>query len=164
MKRPLFAPVLFAALLGLARPAPSPASDTASIFQTLAVMKDHTILFVAATEAKEVATLRADGPVTLFAPTDAAFKSLDDAAIKKIAADKDTVRKLFQSHLVNGKLTEEDLQKLDGKEIRTIQGTALKIENGKDGLRVNGAKVLASIPCSNGVIHVIDAVLPVPKG
>jgi uncharacterized surface protein with fasciclin (FAS1) repeats len=163
MKRLLLTPVLLAALIGLARPTPSPASDSASIYQTLATMKDHMILSVAVAEANEVAVLRAEGSVTLFAPTDAAFKKLDDATIKKVATDKDTVKKLFQSHLVNGKLTEEDLKKLDGKEIRTLQGTALKIEDGKDGLRVNGAKVVTSIPCSNGVIHVIDAVLPMPK-
>ena len=161
MTRLLFAAALCAALLGLARPPESPASDTASIYQTLAVMKDHTILFVAVTEAKEAATLRGQGPFTLFAPADAAFKKLDDGSIRKIAGDAVTVKKLLQGHLVMGKVTLEDLKKLDGKELQTVGGTRLKVEVTKDDVRVGGAKLLfTDVECSNGLIHVTDAVLP----
>lgn len=155
-----FAAALLAALLGLARPAPSPAADALCIHDTLAASRDHAVFFVAATEARQAAALRNAGPLTLFAPTDAAFKRLDDAAVKKIAADPDAVKKLFLAHLAPGKLSAADLAKVGGKEIKTLGGTVLKVENGKDGLRVGGAKVVATHQCSNGVVHVLDAVLP----
>jgi uncharacterized surface protein with fasciclin (FAS1) repeats len=162
MKVRLFAGVVLAAVLGGVLPGTrAPASDTSSIYDTLALMKDHSVLFVAVTEAKEVGTLKGPGPFTLFAPTDAAFKKLDAATIKKIATDKETVKQLLRSHLMSGKLTADDLRKLDGKEQRTLQGGALKVESGKDGLRIGGVKVTeGEVRCSNGVIHVIDVVLP----
>jgi uncharacterized surface protein with fasciclin (FAS1) repeats len=164
MKARLFAIAALAALIGIAMPGRTPASDTASIYDTLALMKDHTILYVAVTEAKEVAALKGDTQYTLFAPTDEAFKKLDDATIRKIASDKETVRQMLHAHLVVGKLTAENLKKLDRMEVRTLQGTALKVMDGKDGLRVGGAKlVVTDVPCSNGVIHVIDVVLPFTK-
>jgi uncharacterized surface protein with fasciclin (FAS1) repeats len=155
MTRRAFA-ALFAALAGL----PSPAADVSCIYDTVASSRDHTILSVAATEAGQAAALRTAGPLTLFAPTDAAFKKLDDAAVKRIATDPAAVKKLFEAHLAAGKLTEAELKKLAGKEVKTLGGRSLKVEDGKEGLRVGGAKVLASYPCSNGVIHVLDAVLP----
>ncbi|QJW97428.1 fasciclin domain-containing protein [Frigoriglobus tundricola] len=164
MKVRLFAAGALAALIGLTAPRSGPAADTSSIYETLKLMQNHTVLFVATTEAKEAETLKGDGPHTLFAPTDAAFKRLDDATIKKIATDKDTVKQLLRSHLVSGKRMAADLKKLDGMDLRTLRGNALKVEDAKDGLRVGGAKLVdADIRCSNGVIHVIDTVLPVTK-
>ncbi len=92
MKTRLFAAVALAALLGLALPTPAPAVDVSSIYNTLALMKEHSILYVAVTEAKETAALKGDGMFTLFAPTDAAFKALDAATIKKIAGNKAAVQ------------------------------------------------------------------------
>jgi uncharacterized surface protein with fasciclin (FAS1) repeats len=156
MTRRAFAAVLLAALAAV----PSPAADVSCVYDTLASSRDHAVFIVAATEAKQVAALRNAGPFTVFAPTDAAFKTLDDATVQKIATDPSAVKKLVQGHLANGKLPAADLEKLAGKEIRTLGGTALKVEAGKDGLRVGGARVVASYECSNGVIHVLDAVLP----
>ena len=164
MKVKLFAAVALAALLGLVVPVPTPASDRPTISEALAGMKDHTVLHIAVAEAKEDATLKGAGPLTLFAPTDAAFRKLDDATIMKIATDKETVKQLLRAHLVKGKLLVDDLKALDGKEERTLGGTALKVRDAKDGLRVGEAKITdAPILCSNGVIHVIDVVLPVGK-
>jgi uncharacterized surface protein with fasciclin (FAS1) repeats len=65
---------------------------------------------------------------------------------------------------VLGKLTSAELKKLDGKELRTLQGTVLKVQSMQDGIHVGAAKIAtANIECSNGVIHVIDAVLPIAK-
>src|SRR5262245_13386530 len=138
MKRLLFPIVLSAVLVGLIRPAIAPASDRASIYDTLAGMKNHTILLVAVNEAKEGPTLKSPGPHTLFAPTDAAFKKLDDATIQKIVTDKEMAKKIVQSHLMSGKLPGADLKGLTGKEVRMSNGTALKVEDIKDGLRVGG--------------------------
>jgi uncharacterized surface protein with fasciclin (FAS1) repeats len=160
----MFAVALLAALIGVALPERAPASDTGSIYDTLALMKDHTILFVAVTEGREVAALKGDGQYTLFAPTDEAFKKLDDATIKKIASDKDTVRQLLHAHLVLGKWTSDKLREANGKELRSLSGIPLKVTDTKDGLRVGGAKLTgANRQCSNGVIHVVDVVLPFAK-
>lgn len=164
MKARLFAAVALAALLGLALPTPAPAVDVSSIYDTLGLMKEHSVLYVAVTEAKETAALKGAGMFTLFAPTDAAFKALDAATIKKIAGNKAAVQQLLRAHLVAGKLAAADLKVLDGKEVRTLQGTALNVRDAKDGLRVGDAKLVTTdITCSNGVIHVIDVVLPVGK-
>ena len=162
MKARLFTGVALVAILCSVPEAP--ASDAPSIYETLTLMKEHSVLSVAVTEAKEAAALKAQGPFTLFAPTDAAFKKLDAAAVKALATDREAVRRLLRAHLVTGKLTAGDLKKLAGKEVRTLQGGALKVEDAKDGLRVGGAKVtVTDVQCGNGVIHVIDAVLPTAK-
>jgi uncharacterized surface protein with fasciclin (FAS1) repeats len=161
MKRLLFPVALLAALIGLVRPTPSPASDRSSIYDTLAGMKNHTVLFVAVTEAKEMATLKSEEPHTLFAPTDTAFKKLDDATIQKIVTDKEMAKKIVQGHLISGKSPSGDLKDLNGKDIRMLNGMSLKVEDTKDGLRIGGVKITtANVQCSNGVIHVIDTVFP----
>ena len=161
MKTKVLAVVAFAALLGAVLPAPAPAADSLSIYDTLALMSEHSVMFVAITEAKEVGTLKGQGSFTLLAPTDAAFKKLDDATIKKLANDKEMVRKLVRSHLVEDKLTTKKLRDLDGKEMRTLHGSALKVEKLNDGFRLGGVTLgTADRQCSNGVIHVLDTVMP----
>ncbi len=71
-------------------------------------------------------------------------------------------KKLKYNYIVEKKITDDDLKKW--KEVRTLQGGALKVEDTKDGLRVGGVKIVtANVLCSNGVIHVVDAVLPLVK-
>lgn len=162
MKLKLVTAATLAAVLGIVMPART--AEPVSIYNTLAAGKEHAVLTIAAKEAGEVATLKAAGPYTLFAPTDAAFKKLDDATIGAIATKKEVVQRLIRSHLVMGKYTAADLKKLNGMELKTVHGNVLKVEDTKDGLLVGGVKVVtADIGCSNGVMHVIDAVLPVPK-
>lgn len=164
MKWTLFATFLLAIFIGLLQPPPAPAADSLSIYDTLMMRSDTSILWVAVTEAKETATLKGDAKYTLFAPTDAAFKKLDDATIKKIASDKATVKRLLQAHLVMGEYTTTNLRKQDVKKLRTLLGTTLKVEDTKDGWRIGGAKLaVADIGCANGVIHLIDVVLPTGK-
>jgi uncharacterized surface protein with fasciclin (FAS1) repeats len=161
MRIKLIAGVALAALVGALVSAPAPASDTASVYDTLAAMKDHTVLAVGAREAGEITTLRGPGPYTLLAPTDAAFRKLDESTIKALATEPASVKRLVRAHVVSGKLTAEELKKLAGKELRTLQGNVLKVEAAPDGLRVGGAKIVtANVLCSNGVIHAVDAVLP----
>jgi uncharacterized surface protein with fasciclin (FAS1) repeats len=166
MRVKLFAGVVSAALVSalVSVPAPAPASDTSSISETLAAMNDHTVLATGVKEAGERATLRAPGPYTVFAPPDAAFLKLDHATVRALATEPAAVKRFVRGHVVSGKLTPEELKKLAGKEVRTLEGNALKVEDAPDGLRVGGAKITtANIGCTNGVIHVIDAVLPGAK-
>ena len=186
MRVKLFVGAALVALVGVfvSGPAPAPAAATSSIYKTLEGMKENTVLYVGINEGEEIAALsgsadrgkgarevvpaaQQQGPeeqYTLFAPTNAAFKELDDATTKKLATGKAAVKQLVRAHIVKGRLTDDDLKKLNGKEVRTLQGGALKVEEAKDGLRVGGVKIAtANVLCSNGVIHVIDAVLPLAK-
>ncbi len=153
--------IVLAALLGQLLPART--ADTGTIYATLAAQKEHTVLTIAAKEAGEIAALNGAGPWTLFAPTDAAFKKLDDETIGAIATKKEVVQRLLRSHLVMGKYTAADLKKLNGMALKTVHGNTLKVENTKDGVRVGGVLVSTDFVCSNGVIHVTNAVLPIPK-
>lgn len=158
-----FALALMVCVFGFG-PAPAPAADTASIYDTLADSKDHTILFTAIKEAGEATTLKGDAMYTLFAPPDTAFKKLDDATVRKLATDKDTVKRMIRAHVVIGKFSTDELKKAAGKGIATLAGNKLAVEELKDGFKVGGAKLTESnIACSNGTIHVVDTVLPIPK-
>lgn len=163
MKTRLLAAVALAACCGALTPSAAPASDTDSIYGRLVGMQNHTVLYVATIEAKKRPALQDEGPYTLFAPSDAAFKKLDDAAIKLIATDKKAVLKLVGGHLVEGSYTTKELAENDGKSLPTLSGQSLKVEKVADGFRVGGAKVVeADLRCSNGVIHIVDTVF-VPK-
>ena len=158
------AKVLAILVLAVFAPGRALASDSPSIYEALAAMKTHTILHTAVKEAGEIATLKGSGQYTLFAPTDAAFKAINGNLLKKIATDKATVKALLSAHLVKGKYTTEELKKLAGKELETLLGTLLKVEELKDGFRVGGAKlVVTNVQCGNGVIHIVDVVFPVTK-
>jgi transforming growth factor-beta-induced protein len=166
MKAKVFVAVVLGALLGSLVPAPAPAADAPTIYETLSRRDELAVLFVAVAEAKEAAALKSqEKQLTLFAPTDAAFRALGAAAFKNLVTDKNQVQKLFRAHLIESKLTTKELTDLAGKETpRTLQGVVLKVEKVPDGFRVGGAKIVsADVVCSNGVIHVIDAVLPLAK-
>ena len=143
---------------------PARAADMGTTYDTLVGQGGHTVLLVAAKEAGEVAALKGTPPFTLFAPTDAAFKKLDPATVRDIATDTKFVQRLFRTHLVPGNLLAADLRKMNGHEIKTVHGNTLKVEDRKDGLYVGGVKITSPDgKCKNGVIHVIDTVLAVPK-
>ena len=138
------------------------ADEPKTIADVVAGSKDHTILLKAVTEAQLVDTLKGKGPYTVFAPTDEAFKKLGDETIKKVVADKELLKKILLAHVVEGSVPAADVAKLDGKEVKTIQGTAFKVDT-KDGVKIGGAKVIkADVKAGNGVVHVIDTVL-MPK-
>ena len=122
----------------------------------------HTSLVAALAQANLVATLQGDGPFTVFAPTDAAFTAaginLDDFTTDaQIAALADIL--LF--HVVSGQVNAADVT--DGLVAAAFNGDDLTFVVSNGTVTVNGATViLADVPASNGVIHVIDAVLMPP--
>jgi len=127
------------------------------------------IVAIATTDAKTLAaavkaaglveTLQGKGPFTVFAPTDAAFSSIQ-AEVDKLLKPESKVKlsKILTYHVVSGKMEAADLK--DGQELTSVEGGKLKVSI-KDGeVTVGGAKVTtADITASNGVIHVIDKVL-----
>ena len=110
---------------------------------------------VAAVEAAGLSeVLSSDGPFTVFAPTDEAFASLVDIDLEDVEA----LVRILTYHVAAGEYMAEDVAMM--ATITTLEGSDLIVEVTDEGVRVNGALViLADVVCSNGVIHVIDAVL-----
>jgi len=118
-------------------------------------------LVEAVKKADLVDTLKGEGPFTVFAPTDEAFAKIPKEDLNSLIKDKGALTDVLTYHVVPGKVMAADVVKLDSA--KTVEGTPLKIavKNGK--ATVNGVNVIKTdIVCSNGVIHVIDAVLLPP--
>ncbi len=105
-------------------------------------------------------TLRSAGPFTVFAPTDEAFAKLPKETLDGLLKDKAKLASILTYHVVSGKVMAADVVKL--KEAKTVQGQSVKID-ASSGVKVNDAKVIKTdVPATNGIIHVIDAVLLPP--
>lgn len=107
-----------------------------------------------------VDTLKGEGPFTVFAPTDAAFERLPAGTVESLLKpeNKDQLIAVLTYHVVPGKVTADDVVKLDSA--TTVNGADIAIAVVDGGLRINDANVvMADIGASNGVIHVIDSVI-----
>ena len=121
---------------------------------------DFSTLVTAANAAGLVDTLNSKGPFTVFAPTNEAFAKLPAGTVENLLKpeNKEKLTAILTYHVVAGKVTAAQVVKL--KTADTVNGKAVTIEAGKNGVMVNNAKVSATdIWASNGVIHVIDTVL-----
>lgn len=118
---------------------------------------------VAAVEAAGlVETLKGEGPFTVFAPTDDAFAALPAGTVEDLLKpeNKDKLVSILTYHVVPGKVMSTDLT--EGMMAATAQGAEVTITL-DGGPKVNGANITtADIEASNGVIHVIDAVILPP--
>lgn len=119
-------------------------------------------LVTAVKAAELVETLKGKGPFTVFAPTDEAFAKVPKDKLEALLKDKKALTAVLTYHVVPGKVMAADVVKLDSA--KTAQGRSITIAT-KDGkVTINGANVLKTdIVCSNGVIHVIDAVILPPE-
>ena len=123
---------------------------------------DHTTLVTALKAAEYVDVLSNAGPFTVFAPTNAAFEKLPAGTVEGLLnpEKKNDLRNILEYHVYVGVLKPEYFQ--DGQSFGQVNGQSIKI-GVKDGkITVNGANVIASIPATNGIIHVIDGVLLPP--
>ena len=125
--------------------------------------KDHTTLVAAVKQAELVDVLSNAGPFTVFAPTNAAFDKLPAGTIDGLMkADKKTdLQNILQYHVTTSSLKADYFK--DGQTIGMVNGgnVTVSIKDGKVILN-NSATIIASVPASNGIVHVIDAVL-LPK-
>jgi uncharacterized surface protein with fasciclin (FAS1) repeats len=124
---------------------------------------DHTTLVAAVTAAGLVETLKGAGPFTVFAPTNAAFKALPAGTVEGLLKpeSKAALTGILTFHVVAGNVKAADLK--DGQKVKTLNGGELTVSIKEGKVKINGANVTAAdLMASNGVIHVIDAVL-LPK-
>ena len=130
------------------------------IVDIAASTEGFTTLVAAVTAAELVETLKGEGPFTVFAPTDAAFAALPEGTVESLLADIPALTNVLTYHVIAGKVMSTDLT--NGMEAATVQGQTVTIMT-EGGVTVNGATVVtADIEASNGVIHVIDAVILPP--
>lgn len=122
-----------------------------------AVAAGFSTLATALTEANLVSALQADGPFTVFAPTDAAFAALPDGVMDALLADTEALTDVLLYHVVSGQIFSGNLS--DGATAETLQGQSITVDL-SDGVMIDDASVSsADIIAKNGVIHVIDDVL-----
>lgn len=105
-----------------------------------------------------VKVLQGPGPFTVFAPTDEAFAAVPKETLDALLKDKKQLAGVLTYHVVPGKVMAADVVKVDSA--KTVQGQRVIVKVAKETVKVNNANVVKTdIVCSNGVIHVIDAVL-----
>jgi uncharacterized surface protein with fasciclin (FAS1) repeats len=123
---------------------------------------DHTTLVTAVKAAELVDALSNAGPFTVFAPTNAAFAKLPPGTVEGLLKPdkKETLQDILQYHVAVGVFKPDMLQ--DGQSLSMANGgnVSIGVKDGK--ITVNGANIVATVPASNGIIHVIDDVL-LPK-
>jgi uncharacterized surface protein with fasciclin (FAS1) repeats len=117
-------------------------------------------LVAAVQAAGLVETLKGEGPLTVFAPTDEAFAKLPEGTVENLLKpeNRDKLTAILTYHVVPGKVTADQVVALNSA--KTANGQALSIDASNGKVRVDNANVIkADIMASNGVIHVIDAVV-----
>ena len=128
------------------------------IVDTLTADGRFTTLVKALETADLVDTLKGEGPFTVFAPTDEAFAALPDGVVDDLMADVPALTDVLLYHVVPGKVMAVDVSTMPSAD--TVLGEAAPISVSDGNVMVGDANVIvADIEASNGVIHVIDAVL-----
>lgn len=117
-------------------------------------------LLAAAKAAGLVEALTGEGPLTVFAPTDEAFAKLPDGTVGSLLKpeNKAKLAAILKYHVVPGRIYSSDA--ISAGKAKTLEGGSVRIAIVDEVAKVNDSKLLKTdIDCSNGVIHVIDAVL-----
>lgn len=113
-------------------------------------------------EADLVQALRADGPFTVFAPTNDAFADVPAATLDAVFADPDLLTAVLTYHVVAGEnISLADLMAMpDGTQLTTLNGAALTVTHDGDTVSIDGTPIIVGdVAATNGTIHVIGGVL-----
>jgi|SRR5690606_19026289 len=139
---------------------------TANIVETAVAAGQFKTLATALQAADLVTTLSGKGPFTVFAPTDAAFGKLPEGTVAALLKDKPKLTAILTYHVVPGIITAQDLKgRADANgyvTLKTVQGSNLRIHLAGSMVHVgdkNANVTAADVRASNGIIHVIDAVV-----
>lgn len=150
-----------------ASPAKSAASDMPPIDANNIVSiatgsKDHTTLVAALKAADYVASVANPGPLTVFAPTNAAFDKLPPGTVDSLLKPEKLLdlKDVLKYHVTTSVYEMKDLK--DGQVLGMANGAKATIHIADGKMAVNDAQVVASIRASNGVVHIVDGVLLPP--
>ncbi|MES2440808.1 MAG: fasciclin domain-containing protein [Verrucomicrobiota bacterium] len=139
------------------------ADEKKDIVETAVAAGSFKTLAAALKAAGLVETLKGPGPFTVFAPTDAAFAKLPEGTVETLLKpeNKEKLVDILTYHVVAGDVPAEAAMKL--KEATALDKKTLKLEVKDGALYLNKSKVTtADVKCTNGTIHIIDAVLMPP--
>jgi uncharacterized surface protein with fasciclin (FAS1) repeats len=147
------------ALAGLAACASQPAP--VSIAETLARTPNLTTLTKLVADAGLTETLKGQGPFTVFAPSDEAFKAVPANTLSDIAKDPARLKAVLTYHVVAGKTMAADVK---NSTVKSVNGADLALSKAGDFVTVEDAAVqTADIAATNGVVHIVDRVLIPPR-
>ena len=147
------------AVLAYALPAAAQPKD---IVDTAVAAGSFKTLAKLLTDADLVGVMKGPGPYTVFAPTDEAFAKVPAATLAALAKDKARLQEVLKYHVLTSKWTSDDIKLV--KQTGTAQGKAVQFGGTPGAQTVNGAKIVKpNVDCTNGMIHVIDAVLLPPQ-
>ncbi len=142
-----------------AQPAATDDVSAKNVVQVAIGSPDHTTLVKAVQAADLVAALSTTGPFTVFAPTNASFDKLEPGTLDNLLKpeSKEALQDILQYHVSLGVFKAEALQ--DGQVLGQVNGgnVTVSVKDGK--IMIGGANLVASVPASNGIVHVIDGVL-----
>jgi uncharacterized surface protein with fasciclin (FAS1) repeats len=147
-----------------ATPTATPGAAAEDIVALAQANPDLSTLVDAVTAADLAETLQADGPYTVFAPTNDAFAAVGDNALTRLLrpANQDQLAEILTYHVVPDEAMAADLQ--DGQTLTTVQGDKLEVSVDGETVTIGGATVTQpDVDASNGIVHVIDAVLMPPE-
>ena len=140
---------------------PKQMPEMMDIVDTAIAAGSFNTLVAAVDAAGLVDTLKGDGPFTVFAPTDEAFAALPDGTVEALLEDIPTLSNILLYHVVPGKVMAADVVGLDSADTAAGLPVAISVEG--DKVMVGNAQVVTTdIETSNGVIHVVDAVILPP--
>ncbi len=159
MKRIALLLVLAVAVPGAALAAPDrSAAPKANIVETASAAGQFTTLLSLAKQAGLVGALSGPGKITVFAPTDAAFKKVPKATLAKLGKDKALLKRVLLYHVVKGQVPAAKVVTLESA--KTLAGPSVSIRVSGQNVFVDKAKVTkVDIRTTNGIIHVINSVL-----
>jgi uncharacterized surface protein with fasciclin (FAS1) repeats len=159
MRRQLLLAAVAILAVGLAGPASAQPKD---IVDTAVAAGSFKTLAKLLTDADLIAVMKGPGPYTVFAPTDEAFAKVPQDVLAGLAKDKAKLQEVLKYHVLTSKWTTDDMKLV--KQTGTVQGKPVTFGVVGGTPTVNSAKVIKpNIACTNGMIHVIDAVLLPPQ-
>ncbi|MGB4971060.1 MAG: fasciclin domain-containing protein, partial [Cyclobacteriaceae bacterium] len=130
-----------------------------NIVQVAVGSADHTTLVAALKAASYVDALANAGPFTVFAPTNEAFNKLPEGTVENLVKpeNQSQLRYILENHVYIGVMRENMMR--DGQKLNQANMKNVVLAKNGDNFSVSGANIVATVPCSNGIIYVIDKVL-----
>ena len=137
--------------------------STPNVLQIAIGSQDHTTLVAAVQAAQLENALVNAGPLMVFAPTNAAFDALPDGTVDNLLKpeNKEALANILKYHVTPGNYDKEFLKKF--KKLGQANDQSVMIEVKGDDVYVGGAKIVASVPAGNGIVHVVDKVMLPPE-
>ncbi len=158
LSRTLFATVLIATMAGCA--STHKISDVAN---TIASKPELSTLNGLVKQAGLTDTLKGPGPLTVFAPTNEAFKAVPAKTMDELAKNPEQLKSVLTYHVLPATVMSAEVK---NSKVKTVQGASIEVSRAGDMVTVENAMVTqADIAAANGVVHIVDAVMlpPAPK-